>query len=299
MVTCLIVELEPSITAGFTGNSPPQEIYPSFSNRCDMGAIYSTVDKSNACKVIQQNFGVTSDRKLAKKLHIGKSTIQKWRNALGLKIIKNTVNENYFDNWNPEMAYVLGLIATDGNVSWNPKKGYQSLTITAAEKDKEHLEKIRQLLKSAKPLLYAESTKSYRLIVNSKKICQDLMAFGIVPAKSKILKFQPVPVRYLQHYIRGVVDGDGTVRYCSREKGPYFEINICFGSRVFLGELARQVEKMGINATVRESRPNFFIVRYTCKRAMKFANWIYADADLYLKRKFVQFQIALDSKKEE
>ncbi len=295
----MVLTEQTPIETVLTGTAAPQEIYPSISTEYEMGAVLPSAMKENVLPFIEQNFGKISGRKMAKNLGIGNTTIRRWMSELGLKTIKNTVNEGYFEKWTPEMAYVLGLIATDGNVGWNPEKGYQSLTITAAEKDKEHLEKIRKLLKSTKPLLYAESTKSYRLIVNSKKICKDLMAFGIVPAKSKILKFQPVPDRYLSHYIRGVVDGDGTVRYCNREKSPYFEINICSGSRAFLEELARRVvEKMGIIATVK-ARPNVFIVRYTCKRAMKFAKWIYADTDLYLERKFANFQAALDSKKEE
>lgn len=44
---------------------------------------------------------------------------------------------------------------------------------------------------------------------------------------------------------------------------------------------------------------SFNILQYNRKQAINVANRIYSDADFYLERKFVNFQIALKSKKEE
>lgn len=288
-----------TINSGFIGNEVSQGYSKvSIAILDGMTGIESST-KQTYLDFIQANFGKISERKMAKLLGIGKTTVNRWRQEFGLKIFKNTVNENYFETWSAEMAYILGFIAADGNVSWNEKKGYYSLTITAAEKDEAHLKKIREKLQSTKPLLYANSTKSNRLIVNSKKICRDLIALGIVPAKSKIIQFQPVPDEFLSHFIRGVVDGDGSVSYFNRKISPYFNIQIASGSKVFLEELARRVGKIGINANVRDTKRGVFILQYTCKRAINFANFIYSDADFYLERKFAKFQIALKSKKEE
>ena len=95
---------------------------------------------------------------MARKLNIGKTTINRWCREIGLVPIKHSLNHNYFKAWSNEMAYILGFIFADGNMSWNPEKSYRSVTITAAEKDKQHLEKIRKRLKSTKPLLYSEKT---------------------------------------------------------------------------------------------------------------------------------------------
>ncbi len=113
-------------------------------------------------------FGKISQREIARRLKIGKTTVNKWAKSLGFSFKKHTADEGYFRSTSPEMFYVLGYISADGNVSWNRDKKYNALTITAAEKDVDHLEKIRKLLKSTKPLLYSGSTKSYRLIVDCK-----------------------------------------------------------------------------------------------------------------------------------
>lgn len=199
--------------------------------------------KKYASEFIVDNFGHISQRKIARILGIGKTTVNKWAEALGYKFKKHTSNENYFHKWSMEMAYIFGFICADGNVAWDSDRGYNSLTITASAKDKDHLEKIRRIFKSTKPLLYAKSTNSYRLIVNSKTMCCKLMSLGVVPRKSLILKFPKVPPQYIKDFIRGYVDGDGSLRYFARERSPYFELSISSGSKTFLEVLENKINK--------------------------------------------------------
>lgn len=252
------------------------------------------------CKrYIRDFFGKISQREIARRLKIGKTTVNRWAKDLGFYFIRHTVDDNYFKNLSPDMAYVLGYISADGNVSWDIAKGYNSLTITAAEKDKNHLGKMRKLLKSTKPLLYGRSTKSYRLIVNSKQICQDLMKFGIIPRKSLVIKFPNLPDEYLKDYIRGCIDGDGSLRYFKRPRSPYFELSVCSGSRDFIESLEDKIfQKMEINSRITKTKNNCFLLRYSCQRGLKLAQWIYEDADLYLPRKFIIYQEALSFRKE-
>ena len=185
-----------------------------------MGAIIPSSDKERMLPFIQSNFGIISEREIARRLGIGKTAVNNWCRALGLEVKKHTVNEDFFKVWTPKMAYILGFIFADGNINWNPEKSYRALTITAAEKDKEHLEKIRAELESTKELLYSKSTKSYRLIVNSKTMCIDLMNFGVIPRKSLVVKFPEVPEDMMKYLINGVIDGDGTIRYVKRNRSP-------------------------------------------------------------------------------
>ena len=252
--------------------------------------------KEKHLQFIKSNFTKMSEREIARRLRIGKTTVNVWCKNLGLVINKNTVNDDYFKIWKPKMAYILGYILTDGNISWNTEKSYKALTITAAVKDKDNLEKIRLELKSTKELLYSKHTKSYRLIVNSKPICIDLMNFGIIPRKSLIVKFPKIPDRFLNHFIRGVVDGDGNVRYVNRKRSPYFEITICSGSREFLDKMSKRILSMGIYAKVRQHKNNVYILQYSCQRGLKLAGWIYKNKNLYLDRKFQQYQLAIKSK---
>jgi intein-encoded DNA endonuclease-like protein len=240
---------------------------------------------------IKSNFNSLSQREMARRLNLGKTTINRWSKEIGLKHKKHTVNENFFDEFNEESSYVLGLIFADGNINWNPKKSYQALTITASEKDRIHLEKIREILSSTKPLLYSPKTKSYRLIVNSKKICQRLMQLGVIPRKSLIVKFPNIPKEYIKHFIRGVIDGDGNVRYVKRKKSPYFEITIASGSKEFCEGLINSIkESLDINANIRRAGNNTYIIQYSCSRGIKLAKFIYSDATIFLERKYLPYK---------
>ncbi len=262
-----------------------------------MGSIISQKRKKSMLPFIKRNAGKMSQREMARRLGIGNTTINRWCTELGFHHVKHTVNENFFDELNENSVYVLGYIFADGNISWNPKKGYQALTITAAEKDNMHLEKVRKLISSSKPLLYSDKTKSNRLIVNNKKICQKLMKIGVVPRKSLIVKFPKIPGGYLRHFVRGVIDGDGTVRYVKRKRSSYFEIQISSGSPMFLKRLRNVIKKnVGVDAKMRKIDKNTFLVQYSCTRGEKLANWIYSNANLFLNRKHEQYKAALAAK---
>ncbi len=262
-----------------------------------MGAILSGETKLATIPYLRENFNKISQREMARQLGIGNTTINAWCKEQGLYFKKHTVNENFFDTWNEESAYILGYIFTDGNIQWNTEKVYQALTITAAAKDVAHLERVRNIIGSTKPLLYAEKTKSYRMIANSKQLSLKLMKIGVVPAKSLIVEFPEIPKEYLGHFIRGVVDGGGTVRYLNRKRSPYFHVTVCSGSRKFLEKMVSSIkDSIGIDANVRHHGGNTYVVQYSCKRGMTLAKWIYTDSTLFLNRKFEQYQTALRAK---
>ena len=251
----------------------------------------SNIQKSEHLPFIRGNFGVLSEREIARRLGIGKTTINRWSRELGLEPVKHTVNESFFDDLNEKSAYLLGYIYADGNINYNLDKCYWALTITASAKDKAHLEKLRVTLSSTKPLLFSAKTNSYRLIANSKKLCQSLIGLGVVPRKSLIVQFPSLPNNLLRHFIRGVIDGDGNVRYVNRKGSPYFEITIASGSKLFCDGLIKAIkENTGISANVRKINENLYIIQYSCSRGEKLANFVYSKASIFLERKYLPYK---------
>lgn len=262
-----------------------------------MGAVIPPEKKKRLLPFIQSNFGKISEREIARRIGVGKTTVNRWRKESGLKLIRHKVNENFFSKWSANMSYILGYIFADGNIAWNPKKSYRALTITISSKDKTHLENIRNNLKSTRPLLYSSSTKSYRLIINNKKICLDLMKHGLYPQKSLSVEFPKVPKKFIKDFIRGIIDADGNVRYVNRKRSPYFEITIASGSRNFCQGIVKSISNaLGINVKIRKVKNNLFIIQYTCQKGLRLANWIYSDLKLCMRRKFQQYKMALDAK---
>lgn len=273
---------------------PKMETELTFSKR---NTQISLEEKNKILLFIKSNFHKLSQRKMAKILGLGKTTINRWSREVGLVFKKHTVNETFFDEFNEASVYLLGLIYADGNIAWNTEKGYYSLTITASEKDKAHLENIQNLLSSTKPLLYAPKTKSYRLIASNKNLCQKLMRLGVTPKKSLTIKFPEIPKDYLRHFIRGVIDGDGNVRYVARERSPYFEITIASGSLEFCKGVVKAIkESLGIDANIRKVAKNVYVIQYSCSRGERLAEYVYRDTTIFLNRKNLEYKKVLEAR---
>ncbi|MBI4679730.1 MAG: hypothetical protein HY753_00585, partial [Nitrospirae bacterium] len=124
------------------------------------------------------------------------------------------INENFFSEWSPAMAWVLGLLFTDGCFSGS------RVTITSV--DIELLEKVKNILGLSKPIAkriqsYNKSKHIYSLEFYREQMREDLLKLGLVQRKSLIMQFPEVPEEYMRHFIRGCWDGDGSI-YISNGK---------------------------------------------------------------------------------
>lgn len=124
---------------------------------------------------------------------------------------KYQINDNYFKEQNHNMAYILGLIASDGNIS----KKENCLTIQLRNYDGEILEQIKNQLQSTRPIDYYTDGKGVeyaKLAVWSAEIKKDLAIYNLTPNKTFIL--QPptfLNKKYWISFIRGYFDGDGSI----------------------------------------------------------------------------------------
>jgi len=125
------------------------------------------------------------------------------------------INENFFRSWSPEMAYVLGLIITDGCVSG---AGQVSLSMN----DQELLEKVKKVMGSEHNITPSKHQAGlYCFHFAREKLIEDLHKFGVFPRKSLTVNFPDVPQEFLTDFIRGVFDGDGSVYFEPRSlKNP-------------------------------------------------------------------------------
>lgn len=153
---------------------------------------------------------------IAKKYGISGESVCRLLNKKGIKIRdashrmqKYKINENFFENINSEeKAYWLGFLVADGSsLKWKLKLG---LSI----KDKNHLEKFRKALGSNHPLhIYKQPSINFHF--ENRKIRNDLTKINY-----KNIKISSLNGNLINHYIRGVFDGDGSIyksfnKYCN------------------------------------------------------------------------------------
>lgn len=141
---------------------------------------------------------------------------------------KYYLNDNYFEIIdNAEKAYWVGFIAADGYISKREGGCSNRLGITLSEKDIEHLYKFNKCLNSTYEIKTYKADESHyninsrfcRLLMSSDKLVSDLEKLGIVEQKTLILKFptiDQIPEQFVYDYIRGYMDGDGSISFCTK-----------------------------------------------------------------------------------
>lgn len=125
-----------------------------------------------------------------------------------------TYDASVFLNEDDISYYLLGLFITDGNVYIGKSNG---VACELKSIDYDLLDSIRQLI--CPVLLLAKShNECFRLRINNKQIGEWLIKNECVPNKTKIVKFPNVPDKYLPDFIRGLIDGDGSIGHYSQTK---------------------------------------------------------------------------------
>lgn len=185
-------------------------------------------------------------------------------------------------------AYTLGLITADGNIG----KGY-SVSIDLAHKDKAVLENINTYLlhDTGHIFQYGENNKWHqnnpmvRLRFNGKQLCNNLAQYGVIANKSYLLQhLQIFKEPLMQHYLRGLFDGDGVV---SQGKQRYLRIGFCNHNKTVVEDYYNYLVKyLDLNKTSLFNTGNCWQCSWAAKdNVQKFYSYIYNDANIYLLRK--------------
>lgn len=205
---------------------------------------------------------------------------------------KYHINENYFNEYSSTMFYVLGFWCADGCIT-SVKGKNKAFDIHINIKDIELLKNILKDMDSNHKI-YTYDTSCKITIVNNK-IYDSLTNLGFTERKSLILKFPEwIPEKYLNHFIRGYFDGDGSVAQYG------YSVHI-IGTIEFLKTLKRNLEINGISvhSIVQSNKgSNRSDIPHTLwitkkEEVRKFYNYIYGNLsnnDMYLERKKIRFE---------
>ena len=202
------------------------------------------------------------------------------------------VNDNYFKTQSHNMAYILGLLASDGCVSKDTNHFY----IDLQQEDEEILYKIKEELSFEGPIQHYTNNNGCnfsRLRVCSKIIKEDLTHYGITPKKTySLLPPTFLEEQYLISYIRGYFDGDGCI-YINQKDSSY-NWYIC-GARKEVLEWMKKIllNNYGIITSVSVSSrmlsngdPFYYLQVYKKETIIKIFKILYVQNSLFLKRKY-------------
>jgi intein/homing endonuclease len=244
-------------------------------------------------------------RKEARNLAIGLGKIEFsiqdiWGNE---KIVGHglEIDRKFFSEWSDDFAYVLGLIFTDGNLikqTYNRKRNQllDTYAISITQKDPYILGTIRQTIFLNKPIRRIKNNVdsfSHILDFKDKEIYERLESLGLCPNKSLTVQFPEIPAKYLNGFIRGLFDGDGS----------YYghHARLTTGSEQFAFGLKSVLKTAGFESTItvtppggRRNNPSYTVrVSTAGSNFERFYLFLYTGAKLFIPQKRETFESGL------
>lgn len=192
--------------------------------RNEKGQISKKYSDEYIIKLLEENKNTKlSLNIIAQRENISAGTLLYRSKKLGYNISKRRkfLNENYFENIDTDLkAYFLGFIMADGCITKTSKtnKYYNRLSINISKKDRIILEKFKEEIEASYDIKdYFPNNKTFgeyemsRIDINSKKICNDLIQYGICNNKTGFECLPNIKKSLLPSFVRGFLDGDGTI----------------------------------------------------------------------------------------
>lgn len=195
------------------------------------------------------------------------------------------------------MAYILGLITTDGCLVEH-KNGYHGINITS--KDKELLEDVKRTMQAMHKI--GKKARAYHLQIRNRVLFKDLLKLGLTPRKTRTTIFPNVPKQYVSDFVRGCFDGDGSVFIWKEPRWRHtWQIRSTFssGSGEFIKGLRRVLhENIGLTKGYLQLRREAYELKYAITDSLALYRFMYnTNCDLYLERKKRIFESFLNSRK--
>lgn len=205
------------------------------------------------------------------------------------------IRSDAFDSWSADMAYALGLFYTDGSLNqranhvlfyntdratvdwWHVFVGATTRIYGYGPEDPQNAQTVGNRYIVRRLECFVSATTSRHMVAR-------LIELGAVPRKSWAdLHIPEMPDVYLPHFLRGILDGDGSLRVYPNRKskgGKHISMYITSNSQTFRNDLADLFRARGW-------RPHFVHigVGIAGSDAERFCQWIYSAGHPAMARK--------------
>ncbi len=191
--------------------------------------------------------------------------------------------------WNNNFAYIIGVIATDGNLS----SDLRHIVITSKDYEmvrncRKHLEIKNKFSRTARG--GSKDKKYYMFQFGDKNFFDFLLDLGLTPKKSKTISELKIPQKYFGDFFRGCIDGDGSISISSHpeSKHPQYKVRLCSASKKFLDwifKMCKIVFAVEGGSIYKLTNSSIYILSFGKKDSIVILNEIYKGNVLCLSRK--------------
>lgn len=224
-----------------------------------------------------------------------KSTGVSRRRGTHNQINSDTLKVDYFESIDlPEKAYWIGMLATDGCVSENSRihlalKADDRLTVECFARAVGASQFVSEKTVKHQSFLGQDKTNHCTSVrFTSKQMASDLAKQGIVPRKTKSLELSPCAFDFPQAYLRGYLDGDGSV--------GKINFHLCSGSEKVILQIRDLIKsftshELYLREQVSKTTNRKVWVLQGVRKNQPVLEWIYEDLENipYMERKYIRF----------
>ena len=198
-----------------------------------------------------------------------------------------TINHEAFDVITPESAYWWGFIYADGSIN-----RHKSLNVGLRHTDVDHVVALNEFLQSDAPVKikdrWLKPHKGAYLHVTSQHMGARLEELGVLAHRPSFpLVVKHLPPKLISHWLRGLFDGDGSVRSNVSQKSPP-GLGFCGAKEMMVFTRAYIAKNASTNPKLKiyQHPTGLCYLRYTGRRqCIRIANVLYEGATIWLKRK--------------
>lgn len=226
--------------------------------------------------------------------------MRRWRteNEISSGLGGNKIPDGLTENpLSPDWSWAIGFIAGDGCIK-ERKEGWSGLTIELLDRDMDILYKVGRLFGKEDNITTRIRKKTGNrmayLNIGVTRMRNRLTQLGIVPRKSRIMRFPNLNLISLPDYLRGLFDSDGSwytrePRYGVRKscvlRCAYYSSSKYFMETLL--QITNQIVNSSVQLTTSTKRKNRFgknsySFGYSNKKAISLAEYIYPDRSLLM-----------------
>ena len=242
----------------------------------------------------------TSD--MSKIINRTMSAIELKASRMGLKKYPYTCDYHYFDDIDTEeKAYWLGFLTADGWINKSKKTNAGVTGVELQYRDIGHLKKFNKSISGnyqitdrwrTCSLSKYKDKKNHMCCIRifSSTMYNSLNKIGFSNNKSYDFHIPNLPCNLIKHYIRGYFDGDGCFTFTNKT----FHINFITASKMLHDDLSNILSSENFNFIKNDYINNFGTTIYKIDiyrkhDKLKFLDWVYQDANIYLDRKYKKY----------
>jgi len=137
-------------------------------------------------------------------------------NNITIRNLPQKWNKSFFDNFNALNCYWAGFLFADGHIV--DKGNTTGFAVKLSLKDLEHLNTFKKDLELENEVSIHNNTNSCLIKITQGDLAHKLLKFGLNINKTFEFIEPKIPNDLLPHFIRGWIDGDGTIKVTKHQE---------------------------------------------------------------------------------